>query len=76
MDCHNTGLRINEIVFVLGFSDFFFFFFFSFFFIYFRDRFPHNQNFLGSKQTPRYTGQRVILRRVLTRLECNVHYVN
>ena len=32
MDCHNTGLRMNEIVFVLGFSDQFFFFFFFFFF--------------------------------------------
>ena len=30
MDCHNTGLRMNEIVFVLGFSDIFFFFFFFF----------------------------------------------
>ena len=46
----------------MGFSDFFFLFdmFFS-----------HKQKFLGSKQAPRYTGKRVILMRVLTRLECS-----
>ena len=47
----------------MGFSDFFFFFDIVF---------SHKQKFLGSKQAPRYTGKRVILMRVLTRLECNI----
>ena len=45
----------------MGFSDFFFFFDIVF---------SHKQKFFGSKQAPRYTGKRVILMRVLTRLEC------
>ena len=57
-------LRMNERSFCGIFrSDFFFFFFFEIIF-------SHNQKFLGSKQAPRYTGKRVILMRVLTRLEC------
>ena len=44
---------------------------FFFFFFFFDIVFSHKQNFLGSKQAPRYTGKRVILMRVLTRLECN-----
>ena len=57
-------LRMNERSFCGIFrSDFFFFFFFEIVFF-------HNQKFLGSKQAPRYTGKRVILMRVLTRLEC------
>ena len=60
-------LRMNERSFCGIFrSDFFFFFFFFFFEIVF----SHNQKFFGSKQAPRYTGKRVILMRVLTRLEC------
>ena len=42
---------------------------FRFFFL-FDMVFSHKQKFLGSKQAPRYTGKRVILMRVLTRLEC------
>ena len=53
----------------VGFSDQIFFIFFIFFF-FFEIVFSHNQKFLGSKQAPRYTGKRVILMRVLTRLEC------
>ena len=45
MDCHNTGLRMNEIVFVLGFSDQFFFFFFFFFF--FLRSFSQQSEFFG-----------------------------
>ena len=45
----------------MGFSDFFFFFDIVF---------SLKQTFLGSKQAPRYTGKRVILMRVLKRLEC------
>ena len=55
----------------MGFSDQIFFFFFFFFEIVL----SHNQKFLGSKQAPRYTGKRVILMRVLTRLECTSFYV-
>ena len=43
---------------------------FRFFFFLFDMVFSHKQKFLGSKQAPRYTGKRVILMRVLTRLEC------
>ena len=43
---------------------------FFFFFFFLTSFFSHKQKFLGSKQAPRYTGKRVILMRVLTRLEC------
>ena len=63
-------LRMNERSFCGIFrSDFFFFFFFDIVF-------SHNQKFLGSKQAPRYTGKRVILMRVLTRLECIYFHKN
>ena len=61
-------LRMNERSFCGIFRSIFFFFFFFFFL---RSFFSHNQKFLGSKHAPRYTGKRVILMRVLTRLECN-----
>ena len=64
-------LRMNERSFCGIFrSDFFFFFFF-----FFEIVFSHNQKFLGSKQAPRYTGKRVILMRVLTRLECTILFI-
>ena len=56
---------MNEIV-LWDFQIFFFFFFFFFDIVFSH----YKQKFLGSKQAPRYTGKRVILMRVLTRLEC------
>ena len=50
--------------------------FFFFFFFFFEIVFSHNQKFLGSKQAPRYTGKRVILMRVLTRLECTIIFIH
>ena len=47
MDCHNTGLRMNEIVFVLGFSDSFVFFFCFFFFFFFLRSFSPQSEFFG-----------------------------
>ena len=57
-------LRMNERWFCGIFRSDFFFFFFEIVFPIIK--------FLGSKQAPRYTGKRVILMRVLTRLECTI----
>ena len=51
-------------------------FFLFYFFFFFDIVFSHKQKFLGSKQAPRYTGKRVILMRVLTRLECTIQPTN
>ena len=58
MDCHNTGLRMNEIVFVLGFSDSFFFFFFFFFFL--RSFSPQSEFFGVQAGTALYRSTRYI----------------